>query len=138
MTRMTAPARRYLLRVTIAMAIYVVSLVAANRLIEAEAVSGPLVWLLALTPGLAAAGLFYAVGMFIVEQKDEFIRMLLVRQNLIATGFALSIATVWGFLEEFQLVGHVEAFYIIVLWSIGLAVGAASNRLTHGTWGSCW
>lgn len=120
------------------MALYLVSLFAADYLIEDQIVSGPLAYVLALIPGFAVVGLFYAVGMFIVEQEDEFLRMLAVRQQMIATGFAMSVAVVWGFLEEFELVGHVEAFWIIVLWALGTVIGAISNRITHGSWGNCW
>lgn len=118
--------------------LYVVSLIGAKALIEGRLVSGPLVWALALLPGLAVAGMFYAMGMLIVEQTDEFLRMLLVRQNLIAVAFALSVASVWGFLEMFGLVGHVDAYLIVVLWAVGLALGALANRVTHGAWGDCW
>lgn len=135
--QMTPASRRYLIRVAAAMAVYLVSLFAADHLIEDLEVSGPLAWALAAVPGLATAALFWAVGMFILETKDEFLRMLLVRQQLIATGFAMSVACVWGFLEEFQLVGHVEAFWIVVLWAVGQPVGMIFNRITHGTAGEC-
>jgi hypothetical protein len=138
MARTTPAIRRYMARITVAMTIYVAGLIGANYLIESELVSGPLAWGVALVPGLAIASVFYAVGMLILEQKDEFIRMLLIRQNLIATAFAMSIVAVWGFLEGFGLVGHVAGYYIVVLWAIGLAIGAISNRLTHGSWGQCW
>ena len=138
MARTTPAIRRYMVRITVAMTIYVAGLIGANYLIESELVSGPLAWGVALVPGLAIASVFYAVGMLILEQKDEFIRMLLIRQNLIATAFAMSIVAVWGFLEGFGLVGHVAGYYIVVLWAIGLAIGAISNRLTHGSWGQCW
>ena len=138
MKPMSPAARRYMLRVVVAMTVYLVSLFAAQQLIEDLNVSGPLAWALALIPGLATAGLFYAVGMFIVETTDEFMRMLLVRTQLIATGFAMSVACVWGFLEEFMLVEHFDAFYIVVLWAAGQFVGMLSNRITHGTWGECW
>jgi len=100
-------------------------------------VTGPIVWPLALLPGLGIVGAFYAIGMLIVETGDEFVRMLMVRQTLIATGFALSVASVWGFLELFGLVEHVEAYWIVVVWSFGLLLGLLSNRLTHGAWGTC-
>ena len=138
MTRMTAPARRYAIRITVTMTVYVVSLLAATYLIERAGVAGPLAWGLALLPGLAIAGMFYSVGMFMLEQKDEFIRMLLVRQNLIATAFAMSVVVTWGFLEGFELVGHHPGYYIVVLWAFGLLLGAVSNRITYGSWGSCW
>jgi hypothetical protein len=63
--------------------------------------------------------------------------MLLVRQTLVATGFALSVATVWGFLENFELVAHVDAFYIAILWFLGLGLGSLYNRLTLGDSGDC-
>jgi len=138
---MSAPStakRRYLWRLGISMGIYLVSLLGANYLIDGGMVSGPLTWVLAIIPGLAAAGVFYAVGMLIVEQEDEFIRMLIVRQSLIATGFALSIATVWGFLEDFGLVEHAAGYWALFMWCIGLALGGLVNRITHGTWGNCW
>jgi hypothetical protein len=130
--------RRYLMRISASMALYLVSLIGAKTLIEGHLVSGFATWALALMPGLAVVGMFGAIGRLIVEQTDEFIRMLLVRQNLIAVGFALSVASVWGFLEEFGLVGHVAAYWIVVLWALGSLVGALANRVTHGTWGDCW
>ena len=130
--------RRYARRVAIALAVYAIGMVAAKYLIAQGGMSGPLAFALALVPGLAVVGVIYAIGMLIVEQTDEFLRMLLVRQNLIAIGFALSLASIWGFLEAFDLVPHVAAFYIVVVWSIGLLLGALVNRVTHGTWGNCW
>ncbi|MEO7568036.1 MAG: hypothetical protein ABIT16_00010 [Croceibacterium sp.] len=138
MTPKNPAQRRYLRRMSIATVVYVASLLGAKYLIEHALVSGPLVWPLAVVPGLAAAGILYAVGMLIVEQADEFQRMLLVRQVLVATGFAISLATVWGFLEMFLLVPHVEAFWILGLWCFGLFIGGVSNRITHGAWGQCW
>ena len=80
-------------------------------------------------------GIFYAYAMLIVEQKDEFIRMLIIRQFVIATGIALSFATIWGFLEEFGLVEHVYSYYVAVAWVVGFAFGGLVKRLTHGAWG---
>jgi len=61
-----------------------------------------------------------------------------VAMGKIAAGFAMSMASIWGFLESFALVGHLNAYLIVVAWALGQALGAASNRLTHGTWGACW
>ncbi|MGI8931984.1 MAG: hypothetical protein ACR2FK_06375, partial [Sphingomicrobium sp.] len=85
----------------------------------------------------AVLGVFWAVGRLLVEETDEYLRMLLVRQTLVATAFALSIATVWGFLEKAELVPHVDAFYIPVLWFAGLGVGSLVNWLTLGDSGDC-
>ncbi len=132
-----APSRRYLIRLSIAMTLYVATLFAGEYLIDSGQVVGPLAWLLALLPGLAIVGAFYAIAMLVVETEDEFIKMLLVRQTLIATGFAMSIATVWGFLENFDLVPHVDAYWVAILWFGGFGLGAVVNRLTMGTAGQC-
>lgn len=86
----------------------------------------------AILPAIPIIGIFATIGRYLVEESDEYVRMLMVRQTLWASGFALSLATIWGFLESFGLVGHIEAFYIAVLWFFGLGVGACMNKLTIG------
>ena len=117
------------------MVIYVASLFAATYLISRNLVAGPVAWILAFIPGLAVVGGFYAIAMLIIEQKDEFLRMLIVRQTLIGTAMALSISTVWGFLENFGLVAHVDSYWVAVIWFLGFGVGGFINRITHGTSG---
>lgn len=136
MTRSPAR-RRYIQRIAAAMSVYLVSLFAAEYLISRELVDGPLMWGLAIIPGLAIVGAFYAIAMLILEQTDEFIRMLVVRQTLIATGFSLSIATVWGFLENFELVPHVDSWVVAMLWFLGFGLGGFVNKRTMGAWGEC-
>jgi hypothetical protein len=135
--RMNPAQRRYVLRVAVATAAYLVTLAAAVRFVGGGAVTGPLAYLLGLLPGLSVAGFFWAIGRLLVEEKDEYLRMLLVRQILVATAFALSIATAWGFLEDFRLVPHIDAYAIAMLWFFGLGLGALVNRLTLGDAGGC-
>ena len=127
--------RRFLFRLGAAVIVLGLSVVAARHLIDPQLIGGAAVWVVAVVPGLAMVGIFYAYGMLIIEQKDEFIRMLIFRQFVIATGIALSFATVWGFLEEFGLVDHLYSYYGAVAWIVGFAVGGFVNKLTHGAWG---
>ena len=127
--------RRYLRRLAISMTLYMAFLFIALRYVDA--VTGPVAYLLGALPGIAIIGVFWAVGRLLVEETDEYLRMLLVRQTLVATAFALSIATVWGFLENVKLVPHVDAFYIAILWFVGLGVGSLVNWLTIGDSGDC-
>ena len=129
---MTAPAKRYLKRLAISMALYMATLFAAVHFVGKHIVTGPLAYLLAILPGICVCGVFWAVGRLIIEQDDEYQRMLLVRQTLFATAFALSLATIWGFLESVGLVPHIDAYFIAILWFAGLGVGAIVNRLTLG------
>jgi hypothetical protein len=134
---MKPAARRNLIRTAIVTAIYVGGLFAARYLIADVGVARPLALGVALVPGLAIVGFFYSTGKMIIETDDEFMRMLVVRQQLIAAGFAMSVASVWGVLEMFDLVPHVEAFYVMILWVVGALVGQLANRITHGVWGAC-
>ena len=122
--------RRYVRRIGVATLAYLITLFLAVRLVGHQHLGGPLAYVLAVLPGLSVAGMFWAIGRLLIEEQDEYLRMLLVRQTLIATGFTLSLVTIWGFLENFELVPHVDAFYVAILWFLGLAVGSAVNRLT--------
>jgi len=132
---LTTPNRRFLVRLAAAAAILVLSVRGARYLIEQGTIEGPILWGLAVIPGVAMISIFYAYGMLIIEQKDEFIRMLLLRQLIIGTGIALSFAIVWGFLEEFGLVAHIYPYYVAFAWLLGFAFGGLVNRITHGAWG---
>ena len=87
----------------------------------------------AILPALPIVGIFAVMGRYLADEQDEFVRMLTVRQTLYASAFALSIATIWGFLENFELVGHIDAYYIAVLWFGGLGIGSCINKLTIGS-----
>jgi hypothetical protein len=126
MSNYRSPAmRRYILRLAVATAAYLVTLALALRFVGD--VTGPLAYLLALLPGVSVAGMFWAIGRLMIEEQDEYQKMLLVRQSLVATGFTLSIVTMWGFLENFGLVQHVDAFFVAILWFVGLGVGSCYN-----------
>ncbi|HVH37184.1 MAG TPA: hypothetical protein VM757_01175 [Sphingomicrobium sp.] len=137
MTIYRSPAlQRYLKRLFVLMVFYLIALFAAVRLFRADAVSGVPAYALAITPALPIIGVFWAVMRFLIEEQDEFIRMLQVRQCLFATGFCLTVMTVWEFLQNFDLVppgngGFGAAFF----WFVGLGLGGAYNRLTMGTAG---
>ncbi len=133
--KLTTPNRRFLIRLLIVAVIFALSISLARHLVGQESLERPLLWALAIIPGLAMVSIFYAYGMLIVEQEDEFIRMLLLRQLIIATGIALSFAIAWGFLEEFGLVEHIYLYNVAVAWILGFALGGLVNKITHGAWG---
>lgn len=137
MAKYKSPAiRQYLIRLFVLMSLYIVTLIAAVTIFKAGAVSGIPAYALAIAPALPVIGVFWAVMRFLVEEPDEFMRMLLVRQCLVATGFCLTVMTIWEFLQNFDLVppgngGFGAAFF----WFMGLGVGALYNKLTLGTAG---
>ncbi len=135
---MSPAARRYTYRLAILMTGYVLLLFAAVWLFRHNRPSGVIAYVVAIAPAVPVIGVFWAVMRFVVEEKDEFIRMLMVRQCLVATGFCLTVVTVWEFLQNFDLVekgngGFGAAFF----WFMGLFIGQMYNKFTLGTSGSC-
>ena len=128
--------RRYLRRIAIFTSAYLIAMAGMVWASNEEGVSQGLRALLAIPPALGVIGVFWAIGRLMVEEQDEFIRMLVIRQSLIATGLSLSAAALWGFLETAQVVPHLDAFWWPVLWFVGLAIGAVSNRIQYGAWGA--
>jgi len=127
--------RRYNWRAIWLSLAYAVFLIAAVFGFKHRLIPGPLVYPVAILPALPIIGLFAAMGRYLVEEQDEFVRMLMVRQTLWASGFALSCATIWGFLENFDLVGHVDGYYIVIAWFFGLGIGSVVNKFTLGEGG---
>ena len=124
---MSPEMKRYNVRLLAVMTVYVITLVGAIWWFRHAPPAGVLAWVVAVLPALPIMGVFVVLGRLIVELRDEYVRMLLVRQALVATGFALSVCTAWGFLENFGLVRHVAAYYAAVLWCGGLGVGGFVN-----------
>ena len=117
--------------------LYAAFLLASIYGFKHQLVHGVLAWVAAILPALPIIGIFGAMGRYLVDEQDEYVRMLTVRQTLWATGFALSIATIWGFLESFDMVGHIESYYVAILWFGGLGFGSVMNRVTLGTTVRC-
>ncbi len=135
--RPSSAIKRYTVRVIWLSLLYAAFLVGAILAFNHRLVAGPLAYFAAILPAVPIIGIFVAIGRYLVEEQDEYVRMLMVRQTLWASAFALSLATIWGFLESFGLAGHIDAYYVAVAWFGGLGLGACINRLTLGAAGRC-
>ncbi|KTE22883.1 hypothetical protein ATE67_02950 [Sphingopyxis sp. H050] len=134
----SAATRRYLIRMAVLMSIYIMLIFTAGWTFRHTSIAGIPAYALAIAPALPIIGVFWAVMRLLVEEPDEFIRMLQVRQCLFATGFCLTVMTIWEFLQNYDLVapgngGFGAAFF----WFVGLGLGAFFNKVTMGTVGGC-
>jgi hypothetical protein len=127
--------KRYNWRVVWLSLLYAALLMAAVYGFKHKLVSDAAAYFVAVLPAIPIIGIFAAIGRYLVEEQDEYVRMLMVRQTLWASGFALSVATIWGFLESFDLVGHADGYWVAVAWFFGLGVGGIVNKLTLGEGG---
>jgi len=127
--------KRYNWRVIWLSLAYAIFLLAAVYGFKHHLMPSALTYVVAALPALPIVGIFAAMGRYLAEETDEFVRMLMVRQTLWAAGFALSVATIWGFLDSFKLVGHADGYYIVIAWYFGLGIGGIANKLTLGEGG---
>jgi hypothetical protein len=62
------------------------------------------------------------MALLLGEEQDEYLRSRMVEQSLIATGFLLTVATLYGFLNAFDVAPRVDAWAAFPLWAVGLGV----------------
>jgi len=134
-SRYNSAQRRYNRSVLLLSLAYALILFGVITFFKNSSPTGLSAYAAAILPALPIIGVFFAMGRYLVDEQDEYLRMLTVRQTLWASGFMLSVATIWGFLENFDLVHHIDAYYAAVLWFGGLGLGACINKLTLGSSG---
>lgn len=110
-------------------AAYVAGIGLASVTIDRAAPLGPLTIGLALVPGAAMLAAIWAMGRFLTDLADEYLRMLEVRKFIVATGVTLAITSVWGLLELYSdSLPRLPVFYVFPIWCGGLFVGQLVNR----------
>lgn len=128
--------RRYVRRFMPTMAMYVVTLFACVWGINRAEPQGVLLVLLSVLPSLPILGVIVVMGLYLSEERDEFIRARLVTAMVGGIGITLAVTSVWGFLENSGVVPHFMTMLAFPLWcgSFGLVQCAMSlrDRLTGG------
>jgi hypothetical protein len=118
----TPAGRRYLKRFVPTMTAYVLALFASNRIAEAVQPEGMALVALSFLPALPIIGVIFVIGLYLAEEKDEYLRRRIVVSMLVGLGLMLSVTTAWGFLEESGVVPHVPAYFAFILWCAGWGV----------------
>jgi hypothetical protein len=127
--------KRYNVRLIWLSLLYCAFLLPAVYGFKHELVPNSVAYLVAILPAVPIIGIFAAMGRYLVEEQDEYVRVLMVRKILWASGLTLSVATIWGFLDNFRLVGHADGYWLLVVWFAGLGLGGIVNKLTIGDGG---
>lgn len=121
---------RYVKRLAVFMVIFVVLIFAVGTLFRTAPPTGALAWAAAILPALPIIGVFWTIFRLLAEESDEFMRMMFVRQVLIATAFCLCVMTIWEFLQNYEVLSReTGGFGAAFVWFVGLGVGAIWNTL---------
>lgn len=110
-----SPGARYTIGMTIWMALYAAALFGSITLIQSQHPTGVLLYVLAVLPALPIGGTILTFLAYI-ERVDEYLRAILVRRFIIATGLTLFICTAWGFLENNAGAHHFSLYLVYPLF----------------------
>jgi hypothetical protein len=84
---------------------------------------GPLAYVLAVLPAVAILGNIIAVGLYLIEDKDEVQRSVMVELLLWGLGGVLVFTSAWGLLETFTHIRHFNPTYTYTVFWIFVGVG---------------
>lgn len=118
----SSASRRYARRMMAGAFLYAVTLLGAVWLSKIGSYPTPVYLLIAVAPSFPVIAMIWAMAQLLVEEKDEYLRSRHVHHALVATGVTLSLATVWGFLEQFNVVPHVAAYWVFPAWAMSLGL----------------
>ncbi|TRW16924.1 hypothetical protein [Glacieibacterium frigidum] len=123
------PAKRvYNRRIIIASVVYAAMLLPTTYIVRHYTPELPLRIVLGLLPALGIVAMFVALGRYLLEETDEYLRACMVNQILWATGGTLSLATMWGFLENFDAAPHLPLYVVAIVWFFCLGLVGALTR----------
>ena len=111
---------RYNRRMLTAGAIYVVGLFTAVWGHDELHPDCPLAFALALLPSIGVLWMVWAMARLLAEETDEYLRHRLVRSSLFGLGTLLTLATVCGFFEQFDLVPHAPTWLAVPVFALRL------------------
>ena len=113
---------RYNRRMMAAGAFYVVGLFAAIWAHDNLDLGPVAAFGTAFLPSIGVLWMVWAMGRLLAEEQDEYLRYRLVRSSLFGLGTLLTLATVWGFFEQFELVPHVPTWAAVPIFALGLGL----------------
>jgi hypothetical protein len=123
--------RSYIYRLAPTMALYLLFLFIAQWTFHHLHPTGLVVYLLAVLPALPLVGTLAIVGFYIAEESDEFELSIIVQSMLWGLGGALSVSTIWGFLEDFASAPHISTFYVYVFFWIFMGISQPFIRMRY-------
>ncbi len=125
----TPAMKAYNRRVLIWSFAYGIALFGAITIYNEYTPTGLTLWIIAVFPAIPILWSIWAMGRYLAEEKDEYIRARQVQNAVFATGLLLTLATIWGFLEMFGVAPHVPSWAAVPVWAIGLAIGQLTGKL---------
>ncbi|RYD67632.1 MAG: hypothetical protein EOP58_02630 [Sphingomonadales bacterium] len=125
----SAAGKRYLKRFFPTMLAYVVSLFGATWALRVYDPHGLALVALSILPALPIIGVIAVMGLYLVEETDEYLRARIVTAMLVGLAVMLSITSAWGFMEEAGVLPHLPAYFAFIIWCAGWGLSQCVSGL---------
>jgi hypothetical protein len=112
----SAVQRRYTARMWAAAGLCVLFAIGASLAFRLAHLKGLPAYPVAVLPALPILWALWETGRYLAEEKDEFLRSVLVQCLLGGIGGVLALTTVWGYLEDFAGIGHLDPIWVYPLF----------------------
>jgi hypothetical protein len=83
---------------------------------------GAIAYVIAVLPALPIVWMLIATCAYLSEEKDEFLRMMLVQCLLCGIGGTLAITTVWAYLEDFVRAPRLDLIWVYPMFWVFVAI----------------
>ncbi len=110
-SRAPSAGRSYLIRTLLFMAVYTLINSLTILGVFDSLLGRPLGWLIAIAVALPVAGQVWAT-LRLMTQSDEFVRVIVAKCFVLASGATLTLWTAWGFGETYAAAPHIPAWLI--------------------------
>jgi hypothetical protein len=123
--------RRFFKRFAVSMLLYVLLIIVVVSVFVRYHPTGLLAYGMAVLPALPIAGMLVVIGLYLAEETDEFVRNMQVQAMLGGIGCTLVVVSVWGFLENFAHVRHLDLFLVYPLFWFFVAISTVVVKLRY-------
>jgi hypothetical protein len=128
---MNSAVKHYTWRLIFVMVWYILFICLAAYEIHHAHLTGWITYLLAALPAIPAISVFFIAGVYLAEEKDEFLRNVFIQAMLWGTGITLSFATLWGLLDNFAVVPHFDLYLLFPMYWGATGIANALIRLRY-------
>jgi hypothetical protein len=122
-----SPDREYLIGFSAWMVAYAALLMLSILIIREQSPQGLVLYALAVSPSLPIGGTIWQVLRY-MDRSDEYVRAIVTRRFVLATGVTLFLCTAWGFLESNAGLPHVDLYLVYPLFWGSFGVASAFVR----------
>jgi xanthosine utilization system XapX-like protein len=127
----TPAGKRYQRWVLVTMSIYLVVLFAAIFVVKHTHPHGWLLYTISVVPALPLLAMLGALGVYLTEEKDEYIRLITMRSLLVATAVLLAMLVVDEVLRSISGAGALPPFTSWVTFFMTFGVAQAVQRMRN-------